>query len=439
MKSFFKWLGFQEKTPTTAQSYSNNSTITKNWYQGILENEKFKSEIYNSKKQFELKPFVNEFYKFKVFANILTPILSFFSIIAAFGFLHFQFANTLHTIAAAFFALVLLILLEVFKVELSLFTFKKIFQNSITAFNLALLLFVFCLYGLSVFTSVNGTLEIYKTLDKSEQSHKDTQAHKTDSLRKYYDSKILQEKKSLSSFKKSVEWNGKINITDTTVKNTLLNHNTQIASFEREKRKAIDLVNFEAKTVLKEIRADNGFNIKFWFSLALIVELLIFLSVWFKKWYQYNVSKESEIFGSGQVFQMNFDNLKTYANMILQNGQTQPQTPIIHNQNPILNENGLPYQSQTIGFNYSNGSSYKIPKQKNDSPEIPNITNIPNDSSYKITKESEKIDIYEKIRIMFYDNIPQRAVARELGISQSAVSKIENKLGLNRRMKGGSE
>jgi hypothetical protein len=285
-------------------------------YEKMLESEKLKAEIQKAKTHFEPKPFVLEYWKLKNFSLIFSPILSFFSIITAFGFLYYQFAHNLHFIIAGFLAIVLLLALELVKLEVSNLTFKRFFLGLGNGLTYGLGLFMLALFALSVFTSVYGAKEIYHQLDQSLLKLESSHAQQRDSLVGLYEKNIGVEKQALQDFKSSISWNGKINISDKTVAQTIQSSTAKIDSLEADKRQAITLLLKTNANEITHLETDNGFKIDFWLSVSGIVEILILLSCWFKTWYQFNVSQESELLTNQATYTMNGQALQYLASLI---------------------------------------------------------------------------------------------------------------------------
>jgi hypothetical protein len=283
-------------------------------YQEIQDQEKFRAVVSDAKARFEVKPFVQENYNLKKIVSLLRPVLSVFSIITGFGFLAYQFANALNFFVSAVFAVVLLVFLELLKGEFSQLAFKRFFvKSNNSGLNYSLLFFALVFFALSVFLSVNGVKELYKQLDKSEIDFKANHQVQKDSLIKSFDSRIEAEKTALLVFKNSVSWQGKINITDKTVANSIASYTAKIDSLEADKRQAITGFTNLSDKELNNLEAKNGFNLSFWFWLSLGIELLIILCLWFDVWFAYRTAKEAELFGGHY-----FDNYKFDVSAALQ-------------------------------------------------------------------------------------------------------------------------
>lgn len=294
------------------------SKIFQRIYEKTFEADRLKSEIEKAKEHFELKPFVKEWYKFKVFVLVFAPILSFFSIVCAFGFLYYQFATNLHWVVSAVFALVLLVGLELSKIEILAITFKRLFVGSLGSFTYPLLFFGFVLVALSAFTSVEGAKEIYKHLDSSEIDLKALQGAKMDSIDKVFAQRIAAEKQALNDFKNSVSWQGKININDVTVAKTIQSFTSKIDSLEKDRRFIHGTNQAETQSQLSELKKNNGFNIVFWLSVSGIIEVLILLCIFFKVWYWFGVVKENELFSgeSPTASGFGFQDLQSLGNLM---------------------------------------------------------------------------------------------------------------------------
>ncbi|MDX1902913.1 MAG: hypothetical protein SFU27_02045 [Thermonemataceae bacterium] len=325
------------------------------FYEKVFESEKLKNEIEKAKEHFELKPFVKEYWKLKLFVLVCAPLLSFFSIVCAFGFLYYQFATNLHWVVSAVFAVALLIILELVKLEVIGKVFKRFFVGSLNGLTYGLLFFALSVFALSAFTSVEGAKEIYKHLDSSEIDLKALQAIKMDSIDKTFTKRIEAEKQALNDFKQSVSWQGKININDVTVAKTIQSFTSKIDSLEKDKRIITQANQTQTQSQLSELQKANGFNIVFWLSVSGIIEVLILLCSFFKVWYWFGVVKENELF-SGEAPNASgfgFQDLQGLGNLIsLHAPQYLPMMQQNLGVNSILNNQVLQKEvNQSLGAN----------------------------------------------------------------------------------------
>lgn len=316
-------------------------------YQAIQENEKFREVVASAKARFEVKPFVEENYNLKRLMQFFRPVLSVFSIVTGFGFLAYQFAYALNFIVSAVFAVILLIFLELLKSEVSQLTFKRFFTRSNhSGLNYSLLFFALVFFGLSVFLSVNGVKELYKQLDKSEIDFKAQNQAQRDSLLKSFDARIEVEKNALNSFKNSVSWQGKINVNDKTVANSIASYTAKIDSLEADKRQMITAFNLQSAKQLNSLEAQNGFNLAFWFWLSLGVEFLIILCLWFDTWYNYRTAQEADFFTNHYQGSFTLD-MPTLQSFIRLSNPYQNQSPALLGSIENLNLNTPTAKAET--------------------------------------------------------------------------------------------
>ena len=264
-------------------------------YETELQKKGLHSEIEKANEAFEVKPFVQEFLKLKKLVAVLRPSLSVFSIVTGFGFLYYQFCTYINIYIAVVLSLILLVGIELIKAELSTLAFKRAYIRT-NGLSFALALFALAFFGLSVFLSVNGAKEIYKQLDTKTNTHQTATYQKTDSIRSYFDNQIGTERKALEDFKQSVSWNGKININDKAVANSITSHQTRIDNLLNEKSKTLASGEAVASGELSAIQQKTGFEIEFWFWLSLCIELSILLCLWFLVFFAFRTANESAIF-----------------------------------------------------------------------------------------------------------------------------------------------
>lgn len=270
--------------------------------------------------------------------------------------------------------------------------------------------------GLSVFLSVNGAKELYQHLNQSTIHLQKIHHFQSDSLQKYFDKKILAEKQDFSDFKKSVSWQGKINISDATTAKTLQSFTAKIDSLEADKRKAIQENLLLAKNQSQTLQQNNGFNLAFWFWLALLVEGLIIFSLWFGVWYAWKVSQESEVFGQSQNFQTNLQSIQALTKLVLLN--TSQVLPLKNTNDlsflaSIEQDNLLEISSKNQENNPS--SIAKIPSiEKDYSGLIQDLKNGISDARYLTNKHSVNIPTLNKYREMYVPNYAPKKTSKKI-------------------------
>ena len=129
---------------------------------------KLKKEIDKASDLFAFKPFVQEYFTLKKLAQIARPLLGVFSVVTGVGFLVEPLESMLKIYGAVVLALLLLIIIEVGKNQLSHITFRKLYSES-SLEGWVLLPFVLLLLTISVYCSVVGAERLYERLDVSEE------------------------------------------------------------------------------------------------------------------------------------------------------------------------------------------------------------------------------------------------------------------------------
>jgi hypothetical protein len=340
-------------------------------YETELQKKGLHSEIEKANETFEVKPFVYEFLKLKQLVSFLRPCLSVFSIVTGFGFLYYQFGAYLNLYVAVVLALVLLVGIELIKGELSTLAFKRTYIRA-NGLSFVLALFALAFFGLSVFLSVNGAKEIYKQLDTKTSTHQTTINHKTDSIRSYFDNQIATERKALDDFKNSVSWQGKININDKAVANSLTSYQTRIDNLLNDKTNALKSLESLASLELSSIQQKTGFEIEFWFWLSIGIEFSILLCLWFLVFFAYCTSNESTIFDT-----LPTETLTTQISNFLSLVST----------NPVQSVNAVSGQLGIVSNTFDNTVSGLVSKPENQA-DLP--TDRENTQSVKLKKTTKK-------------------------------------------------
>lgn len=362
----------------------------RDFYSKIKSTEHLQSEVKKAKETFEVKPFVKEFYNIKSIISFARPLLSIFSIITGLGCLYYQFVTTFGFFFACLLSIALLLFVELVKNEVGLLAFKRLYITGLNSLNLVLFLALGAFFSLSVFLSVQGAKDIYKSLDTQTQKFTNHSQSKKDSIVKYYDTQIKNEKKELENFKNSVSYNGKINVYDKTTSNTIEKHTQTISSLQAQKNKELETLSKDTKNELVTINQNVNFNIYFWLILSLTIEFLIILSLWFLIWFDWCVSLENEIL-QNETFTFTKNDLQTYfnnrisnlvgSNELHQNNTQTKETLLLESKLNELNKqvNELSQKISNDNDNTKNDIGFTIFKTKNNDTQN-------NDNENRITK-----------------------------------------------------
>ncbi len=352
-------------------------------YEKIVEEATFKEEVSKAKEQFTPKPFVSEYYRLKQAALYARPSLSLFSITTGFVFLFYSFEGFLHSIIAACFTFVLLIIVEYAKSETTTLSIRKILMTGKVA-HLILLLFALGFFGLSVFFSVNGAKELYLKMDNTIEQHQKLANENKKNIVENYQEKIEAEQQALQDFKSAVSWQGKINLQNQTVAQTLSSYVARIDSLDAQKGKAMKYLEQQNKKEISLLEKQTGFNIFFWVALCLGNECLLLICLVFPVYYQYKTAQESELFANTtSEFTLSWSDLKHFlSNALLHNEKDEwvipknqkpnapPQatsyefsnTPPPSDEQKQQDDNNIPPQSKSIGFEMKDGFKNRKPR-----------------------------------------------------------------------------
>ena len=132
------------------------------------------------------------------------------------------------------------------------------------------LLIIVSLVSISIFLSVKGAEQFIRKVDQSVEQESLKQSTIKDSRSKYYAEAIQSQQDSLNTFKQSVSWKGKINISNKTVAATIEHFLRNIRSLEEEKTKAFETMEkqFETRLVAMKQKSEHRANYMVWIALG---------------------------------------------------------------------------------------------------------------------------------------------------------------------------
>ncbi len=324
-------------------------------YENVLETNKFQKQVEKAKKEFEVKPFVQEFFRLNNFVKILKPALNFISVLLAFGFLYYQFSTNLNEYVSAGLAVMLLVFLEIAKNEILQIAFYRTYTARFDSLQSTLLLFSLAILAGSAYTSIKGAEEMYLHLDRSKTVLDIGHASKKDSVLNHYATEINAEKKALEDFKNSVSWEGKINIYNPTTSKKIENHESRIMALAKERKEALERHDALAESQKTNLHEKTGFNIMFWVAISGINEILILLCIWFGIWYQYRVDRESAIFSpASQKMTLDIESLGRMFHLFMVNGGNLQPVGMLPNTGILDAPDKKEGDANTIGFQIPN-------------------------------------------------------------------------------------
>lgn len=252
------------------------------------------AETEKAQELYAKKPFALDWFALKVIALGIVWLCSPVSVVTGVGYPYYNMVEGLGVYVALIIAVGLMVLGEALK---GFLTWRCVVEFYKTGFTLAfgvLLLASVCTIAFSVYTSLLGTEEVYLHFDKKTESIDAEHKDKTDSLRKVYQKRIDSEKQALQDYRKSVMWQGTINIYDPSVRQTLATYEARIDTLMKEKSNLLRSTEGAHKTLRKENAERMGYNLNFYIRLSAIIEGLLIIAEWFLAWYAYRVLKEKQ-------------------------------------------------------------------------------------------------------------------------------------------------
>lgn len=137
----------------------------------------------------------------------------------------------------------------------------------------------------SIYTSVSGLMQFSKQqTDKSMAINADFSTKK-DSIEKYYNELIKDERNALKEYKRQVSYKGKIDMTNSTNRKTILDYENRITSFNTQKTNALSDTKNDNSLILNENRSKTKIVTSEMLIVALINEIFIIVCLWFNRDY----------------------------------------------------------------------------------------------------------------------------------------------------------
>jgi len=152
------------------------------------------------------------------------------------------------------------------------------------------------LFGASAFLSVKGSIHAAKLLGEGQRVQlESTHTAKVDSTMAYYDAIIAGEKASLSEFKNSVSWRGKINMANKATQKEIGRLNESIHAIEAQKALALSDLRSAGKTDSSIQEATAESNTLLLAGICAGIELSILSMIAFGAFYLYRAYSDPEL------------------------------------------------------------------------------------------------------------------------------------------------
>lgn len=139
--------------------------------------------------------------------------------------------------------------------------------------------------AVSIYTSVSGLMQFSKQQTDKSTDINTNYSTKKDSIEKYYNALIKDERNALKEYKRQVSYKGKINMTNQTNSKTILDYENRITSFNTQKTNALNDTKNDNSLILNENRSKTKIVTSEMFIVALINEILIIVCLWFNRDY----------------------------------------------------------------------------------------------------------------------------------------------------------
>ncbi len=297
----------------------------------LLSHRQYADQIALAQEKFAFKPYVQRWYTLQKYLPLVRWLLALFSILTGFAFLFYHLGVAFHFLVSALLSAGILVVLELCKSQF----WEEAFTELYTHRRLSLLaLLALITLGLSVFLSLHGAKQLYEVLDQSLTLEQQTFQQKRDSLAQHFDQRIQNEKAELAAFQESVSWQGKINVENSTIQQVINLYTTQLDSLASQKQTALTDLKIAHQQALLSLQSDRQFDLWFWLSLSLAVELGVIACLWFRIYYQYRVQLEVYLVNQNPSYEVDAQTLEKFArNLLLHQQPLSPLTdPQAHHQ-----------------------------------------------------------------------------------------------------------
>ena len=154
------------------------------------------------------------------------------------------------------------------------------------------------LLSVAVYTSVQGAKEFTERQADKSGDIKAAHSMLADSTAKDYAAQLAAARKDLRDFKRSVEWKGRVNMSDKNTASTIASMTRRIEALQGEKEKATDGLTATLSASLAKNDAATAKDSSYMFWVSLCIELAGLFCIGFCSWYLARVFIEGRIDGT---------------------------------------------------------------------------------------------------------------------------------------------
>lgn len=263
-------------------------------YNKVVENKKIKAVVDAARKKNEQKPYVQEMYTLYALSGYARYFLGCISILTGCYFLYST--SNLPMFINILLSATIFIIVEVAK-NMTLETgFSLKGKGILKGMSNGLIASGFVLLAMSVSFSFFGTERLHKiTSNKKVNELKEKQRSELDSISNHYNSLIQKEESDLEEYKSNVTYKGRYNIHNTTTKQVIANSDAIISDLKMNLSEALKSSSASHITPMLELNSTQNQNKYVWVVISSIVEVFIFIIIWFRSHYLNRVFQENEI------------------------------------------------------------------------------------------------------------------------------------------------
>lgn len=275
-----------------------------------------KSKIEKAKDTFREKSYLEQYKSLQSVVIAICGGLPLLSIVTGSFYLYSVMKSMLpHWSICILFSLVLLFMLEAIKGMVMRSMFIEYYKGS-KPFAMAVL--ALALVGGSMFTSVKGAENFYEKTERSTDYLSTFRMLQSDSVTRHYDSLITLERVALASFKKSISWKGKIDLSNKTTKAVIANHSNEIQALRDSKKAELGKIESEGQKVIDANKETVQEKLVYFLVIVCGFEIAILLCNWYLVYFQYRVSQEIDLVEGTllkKTVQVNHEDIGSIATM----------------------------------------------------------------------------------------------------------------------------
>ena len=253
--------------------------------------------VKKSEERFKPKIFAEKYLSIYRGTPIIRIFFSLFSVVTGVCFF-LSISDSINFYFSLFLGISLYSIVELLKGKMIQISLTEFLQKEINIISVFSAFFGVILFGLSIFCSVKGAESLYTHVDTTEQDLKAEYTINKAELEDKYTFELKELKTSKNDYIELVSYRGKINIHNTTNKQTLANYEIRISEKEAERKRVFKKMELEEIENLALSNQKQLFNTEIWVFISLLIEFSILACLVFVSFYEFNTYLENELLRS---------------------------------------------------------------------------------------------------------------------------------------------